>query len=140
MTSLPTTDPTPSLSFAEQEPAVLALAEMAQAFPHLPAAAFTLYQPEAGGGLFIQTHSGEAFEAWREALRIGAAAVELKTNGADSWLRAEGSFSGSAVTLSGWGIPTCAPRDSGGRAAEQRQQLDPADGAFAALAPTGGAA
>lgn len=128
----------PRPSFAEQEPAVSALAAMAEAFGHLPPAHITVSQPDAGGALHIQMRTPAAFEAWREALGLDAQGVVLRSNGGDAWLRVEGAFSGGQVELSGHGL-TDPELLAEGRAAEQRHQLeeDPAtEAAFAALAAT----
>jgi hypothetical protein len=130
-------DPTPNSTFAEQEAAVAALADMAEAFPHLPAALIQLPHVYPGR-LDISLHDSAAdFEAWREALCLPAEAVELLHFKGSSWLAVSGSWGGASVKLAGHVIPPVESRPSC-QLLEQRHQLDAADAGFRALAPVGG--
>lgn len=74
-----------------------ALADMARAFPHLPAVFSRVYMD--GEDVLLQADTTDAFEAWRVALSIPSAAVEVKEYNGAHWLRAQGVWAGVAVDL-----------------------------------------
>lgn len=113
------TEPTPAPTFAEQAPAVVALAALVEAHPTLPAAYIVIHEAPS---LYIQFEEAAQFEAWREALGVDPAEVDLSGMGDQSWLVAETRASGVPLRLAGFGLDPVEPRPSG--------QL---------LAPTGGA-
>ena len=60
----------------EQQPAIEALAELADACTDLPGA-YLVLSKHSPGVIMVQADSHEAFEGWREALRIAPAEVVL---------------------------------------------------------------
>jgi hypothetical protein len=103
---------------AVQRTAVDALAQIAAAFGHLPAACFDLgdIYPDR---LEIAVHDDLAgFEAWRSALGIPADALEYGTFGQRMYLIGRGSFAGATVKLTGYAapLPESAPEAIGGAA------------------------
>jgi hypothetical protein len=94
-----------AVTLADQRRALEALAQIAAAFGHLPAACFDI------GDVFpdridISVHDDlGAFEAWRVALGIPADAVEFGTMTNRTYLIGRGSFAGVAVKLTGYAAP-----------------------------------
>jgi hypothetical protein len=115
-----------------QQPALKALAAIALAFPHLPAAGIhlsTIYPDQ----IDVDLHDDLSdFEAWREALDIAPDAVERVELPSRMTLCVVGSFAGAEVFLHGYAplYATAALAPSDGQLAEQRHQVDEQDAAY----------
>lgn len=97
------------VTLADQRPAMDALAQIAAAFEHLPAACFGLgdIYPDR---LDISVHDDLGhFEVWRCALGIAVDAVEFGTFGTKMYLVGRGSFAGATVKLTGYAASLPAP-------------------------------
>lgn len=101
----------PEPIFADQESVIVALAAMAEAFGHLPGAYIMVHRiPPVQ--VKLQLSSPAAFEQWRQALGIDPESVELHTYNGETWLEAEGAFSGASVHLCGHGIQVAEPAEA----------------------------
>jgi hypothetical protein len=96
-------DPTQTRSaqqrtLADQAQAIEAVAQLAKAFPRLPAPYFHVYR---SGAASLQLPNAEIFEQWRAALQIPTDDVQLHTWGGDTWLAADVLIGGFPFGLSG---------------------------------------
>ena len=98
-----------SLSFAEQAPAIGALAALISAVGHLPRATVEVSH-HASHEVTISLFTTGAWEEWREALRIPPEMVDLRSE--PTTLEASTMFCGVRVRLTGYGpqVPqACTP-------------------------------
>lgn len=91
-----------AVTLADQAGTLRTLADVAEAFAHLPAA-YVAVAPESPDCLEISVHNDlAAFEAWRVALGIQPATVELRVLSTCMCLKGAGAFSGTSVALTGY--------------------------------------
>lgn len=91
-----------AVTLAEQADAMRAVADMADAFGHLPSADITI-SPYTPGQIDITLYDGlGTFEAWRSALGIVASDVDCRVLPTRVRLQAGGSFAGATVELVGY--------------------------------------
>ncbi|MFJ3085029.1 hypothetical protein [Streptomyces sp. NPDC086838] len=96
------TAPVPTNTFADLLPAIEAVTYLAKTHPTLPAPYTVLGQ---GAVIDLQAHTPDAFEAWRAALQIPPAAVELHAYDEDAWLQTSTVIRGVPLLLMGYGLP-----------------------------------
>ncbi|MGQ4486854.1 hypothetical protein ACN6LM_003869 [Streptomyces sp. SAS_281] len=96
------TAPVPTGTFADLLPAIEAVTYLAKTFPHLPAPYTVLGQ---GAVIDLQADTPDAFDAWRTALQIPPAAVELHAYAEGAWLHATTIVRGVPLVLMGYGLP-----------------------------------
>jgi hypothetical protein len=102
------TESTQSTStFAALGPAIEALVYLQATFPHMPDA-YTVVQ-SGGWKVDLQVHAPHEFEAWRTALQMSPADVDLVVYGGSNWLRANTTVCGVRVELSSHDLPL--PKD-----------------------------
>jgi hypothetical protein len=86
-----------------QRAAVQVLADLIDEHPGLPAAYTILHEPYPNGGLQVNLQVADhEFEAWREALGIEPADVELHTTVSHTWVAADTTRDGVRIHLAGF--------------------------------------
>jgi len=91
----------PTHTTGELTPAAAALASITQTYSGLPTP-YVSITPR--GRINLQLTSPAAFEAWRTALMIPEATVQLHQGNGSSWLAGETVHAGVVVELSGHGL------------------------------------
>ncbi|MFD4559012.1 hypothetical protein ACFWP5_32615 [Streptomyces sp. NPDC058469] len=118
---------TPVLSpVSAQLPAAEALVALIAAFGHLPGGYLRMHRQFGSSPveLCMQMESVQDFEVWRVALGIAASDVELKSNSSgNAWLKAQGSFHGVVVEVTGHGVAVPVEDDEPKQASETPAQV-----------------
>ncbi|MGW1127494.1 hypothetical protein [Streptomyces sp. NPDC002526] len=96
------THPVDIPTLADLLPAIEAVTYLSKTYPALPAPYTVLGE---GAVIDLQTHTPHAFEAWRTALQIPPAAVELHAYAEDAWLHATTIIRGVPLVLTGYSLP-----------------------------------
>lgn len=95
-----------------------ALCNLTAQYPRLPEAYITIHETGLSGGwVDMQFDSPWAFEAWREALEIQAAAISLHIYSGNQWMSGDACHMGVRIHISGFHVPVtpeqaAAPRDT----------------------------
>lgn len=98
-------------TLAAQQAALDAVAQLGRIHGHLPGATISLTDIWPSTVSISLDEHLDAFEAWREALGIPADAVEYTERPSGMNLKAEGSFAGATVELSGY-APRLSPAET----------------------------
>ena len=95
---------TSSQTIADQAPAFVALAALADAFGNLPSP-YIVVHSSGPVSIGLQLRSPAAFEMWRVALQIAPNGVRLLTHEDAVWLAASTRLRGVSVDVTGFGMP-----------------------------------